>query len=146
AGSSNAPSPGSTTAADSSYAPTDATTSTKPSSPSPAASSAGDDWKPHSVRTSKSSNGNEGLCRLDALDEHAAASSVAPIAQLSPLPASLHRTRPARPVNEAHSGSSSKRSSVDQAARRELGQHVVPDRRRERARAAAVGADPRERG
>ena len=37
------------------------------------------------------------LCRLDALCGHAAASSVAPIAWLLTLPASLHRTHPSRP-------------------------------------------------
>ena len=43
---------------------------------------------------------NEALCRRNALCTHAASSSVAPIALLSRLPASSHRTRPSRPADE----------------------------------------------
>jgi hypothetical protein len=54
AGSSSAPSPGSTNSNGYSSATTAATTSTKRSSPSPAASSAIDDWRTHSDSSSKS--------------------------------------------------------------------------------------------
>src|SRR5512144_2488318 len=49
-GSSSAPSPGSTTAAAFSFAPTAAKTSTRASLPSPAVLSAGDGWRPHRSR------------------------------------------------------------------------------------------------
>jgi hypothetical protein len=48
-----------------------------------------------------------------------AASSVAPIAQLSALPASLRCTRLSRPLDERHSGSTSLVELVDDERHRE---------------------------
>src|SRR5438094_10638372 len=53
-----------------------------------------------------------------------AASSVAPIAELTALPASLRCTRLSRPLAERHSGSASKRTALTTGARRELTRSV----------------------
>jgi hypothetical protein len=55
----------------------------------------------------KRPNHNERLCRAAALGARAAVSSVAPIGQLSGLPASWHRTHPSRPLDERHCDSTS---------------------------------------
>src|SRR4029077_214291 len=60
-----------------------------------------EDWAEHrrkSTRAPDRTSNRTSTGRWNTLCTHAAASSVAPIALLSRLPASLHRTHPARPI------------------------------------------------